>query len=140
MQTKKDALIRRQIQRREEQLVRKNERLIAANEHQKEYRLYEEYTNQRRQQNNLRRKNILQAHIEQKRLEADPPSSHDYYFAAARNRNRLKRKASMTSFVSFDDDISCCGSTFDLVSIASGKKSSKNIINCFIHFSYQNYF
>jgi len=125
MQAKKDALIRRQIQRREEQLIKKNDRLTAAIERQNEYRLYEEYIAQRRQEDEVRRKTILQAHIEQKRFERDPPSSHDYYFAAARNRNRLKRKASMTSFVSFDDDVSCGGSTFDLFSSASGKKSSK---------------
>ncbi|CAF0857536.1 unnamed protein product, partial [Rotaria sordida] len=123
MQAKKDALIRRQIQRREEQLIKKNERLTTAIDNQNEYRLYEEYIAQRRQENDLRRKTILQAHIEQKRFEADPPSSNDYYFAAARNRNRLKRKASMQSFVSFDDDISYGGSTFDLFSTASGKKS-----------------
>lgn len=125
MQAKKDALIRQQIQRREEQLIKRNERITAAIENQNEYRLYEEYTAQRRLKNDHRRKTILQAHMEQKRLEADPPSSNDYYFAAARNRNRLKRKASMTSFVSFDDDVSYGGSTFDLFSTASGKKSSK---------------
>jgi hypothetical protein len=125
MQAKKDSLIRRQIQRREEQLIKKNERLISAIEHQNEYRLYEEYTGQRRQEDNRRRKTILQAHLEQKRFEADPPSPNDYYFAAARNRNRLKRKASMTSFVSLDDDASFGGSTFDLFSSASGKKSGK---------------
>lgn len=123
MQAKKDALIRRQIQRREEQLIRKNNRLTAAIERQNEYRLYEEYIAQRRQDNDIRRKTILQSHLEQKRLERDPPSTHDYYFAAARNRNRLKRKASMTSFVSFDDEVSYGGSTFDLFSSASGKKS-----------------
>jgi hypothetical protein len=126
MQAKKEALIRRQIQRREEQLIRKNNRLTEAIERQNEYRLYEEYTAQRRQVDNRRRKTILQAHIEQKRLERDPPSSHDYYFAAARNRNRLKRKASMTSFVSVDDNASFGGSTFDLISSVSGKKSSKS--------------
>ncbi|CAF4318971.1 unnamed protein product [Rotaria socialis] len=125
MQTKKDALIRRQIQRREEQLIKKNERLVTAIDNQNECRLYEEYTAQRRQETDFRRKTILQAHVEQKRLEADPPSSNDYYFAAARNRNRLKRKASMTSFVSFDDDVSCGGSTFDLFSTASGKKTTQ---------------
>ncbi|CAM4789138.1 unnamed protein product [Rotaria magnacalcarata] len=125
MQAKKDALIRRQIQRREEQLIKKNERLITAIDNQNECRLYEEYTAQRRQETDFRRKTILHAHIEQKRLEADPPSSNDYYFAAARNRNRLKRKASMTSFVSFDDDVSCGGSTFDLFSTASGKKPTQ---------------
>ncbi|CAF3965349.1 unnamed protein product, partial [Rotaria sp. Silwood2] len=123
MQAKKDTLIRRQIQRREEQLIKKNERLTVAIDSQSEYRLYEEYIAQRRQENDVRRKTILQAHIEQKRFEADPPSSNDYYFAAARNRNRLKRKASMQSFVSFDDDISYGGSTFDLFSTTSGKKS-----------------
>jgi hypothetical protein len=126
MQAKKDALIRRQIQRREEQLIRKNNRLTAAIERQSDYRLYEEYTAQRRQEDDHRRKVILQGHMEQKRLERDPPSSHDYYFAAARNRNRLKRKASMTSFVSFDEDVSFGGSTFDLFSSASGKKSGKS--------------
>lgn len=125
MQKKKDFLIRRQIQRREEQLIKKNERLIAAAEHQNEYRLYEDFLSHRRQEDDQRRKTILQAHVEQKRREADPPSSHDYYFAAARRRHRLKRKASMTSFVSFDDEISFGGSTFDLFSTASGKKPSK---------------
>ncbi|CAF4636420.1 unnamed protein product, partial [Rotaria magnacalcarata] len=48
MQAKKDALIRRQIQRREEQLIKKNERLITAIDNQNECRLYEEYTAQRR--------------------------------------------------------------------------------------------
>jgi hypothetical protein len=125
MQARKDALIRRQIQRREEQIIRKNNRLTAAIDRQNEYRLYEEYTAQRRQEDDRRRKTILQAHLEQKRLERDPPSSHDYYFAAARNRNRLKRKASMTSFATYDDERSFGGSTFDLFSSASGKKSSK---------------
>jgi len=125
MQAKKDALIRRQIQRREEQLIKKNDRLTVAIERQNEYRFYEEYIAQRRQDNELRRKTILQAHIEQKRLERDPPSSHDYYFDAARNRNRLKHKASMTSVLSVDDNASFGGSTFDLFSSASGKKSSK---------------
>lgn len=124
MQAKKDALIRRQIQRREEQLIRKNNRLTTAIEKQNEYRLYEEYIAQRRQDDEVRRKTILQAHVEQKRLERDPPSSNDYYFAAARNRNRLKRKASMQSFVSCDDEVSFGGSTFDLFSSASGKKSN----------------
>lgn len=126
MQAKKEALIRRQIQRREEQLIRKNNRLIAAIDRQNEYRLYEGYTSQPRQEEEHRRKVILHAHMEQKRLERDPPSSHDYYFAAARDRSRLKRKASMTSFVSFDDERSLCGSTFDLLSSTSGKKSSKS--------------
>jgi len=133
MQAKKDALIRQQIQRREVQLIKKNERLTAAIERQNEYRLYEEYTAQRRQNNDLRRATILQSHKEQKRLEADPPSSHDYYFAAARNRDRLKRKASMTSFVSFDD-VSYGGSTFDLFSSASGKKSSKHHLLLFFKY------
>ncbi|CAF1393490.1 unnamed protein product [Adineta ricciae] len=124
MQAKKEALIRRQILRREAQLIRKNERLTSAYERQNEYRLYEEYTAHRRQETDLRRNTILQAHKEQKRLEADPPSSSDYYFAAARSRNRLKRKTSMTSFVSFDD-VSFGDSTFDLISIASGKKSNQ---------------
>lgn len=127
MQAKKEALIRRQIQRREEQIIRKNNRLIAAMDRQNECRLYEEYTAQRRQEDDRRRRTILEAHMEQKRLERDPPSSHDYYFAAARNRNRLKRKASMTSFVSFDDERSLNGSTFDLFSSASGKKSSRKL-------------
>ena len=126
MQTKKDLLIRRQIQRREEQLIKKNERLMAAAEHQTDYRLYEDYVAQRRQEDDLRRKTILHAHVEQKRFEADPPSSHDYYFTAARTRHRLKRKASMTSFVSFDDQASFGGSTFDLFSSATGKKSSNS--------------
>lgn len=123
---KKDLLIRRQIQRREEQLIKKNERLMAATEHQTDYRLYEDYIAQRRQEDDLRRKTILRAHVDQKRFEADPPSSHDYYFDAARTRHRLKRKASMTSFVSFDDRASFGGSTFDLFSSASGKKSSNS--------------
>jgi len=123
MQAKKDALIRRQIQRREQQIIRKNHRLTAAIERQNEFRLYEEYTAQRRSNDDRRRRTILQAHLEQKRLERDPPSAHDYYFAAARNRNRLKRKASMQSFVSFDDDGSLGGSTFDIFSSMSGKKS-----------------
>ncbi|CAF4400693.1 unnamed protein product, partial [Adineta steineri] len=89
MQARKEALIRRQIQRREQQMLKKNQRLTDAIERQNEYRLYEEYTAQRRQENDLRRTTILQAHKEQKRLEADPPSSHDYYFTAARTRNRL---------------------------------------------------
>lgn len=126
MQMKKDLLIRRQIQRREEQLIKKNERLMAAAENQNEYRLYEDYLAQRRQEEERRRQTILQAHIDQKRREADPPSSHDYYFAAARTRHRLKRKASMNSFVSFDDEISFGGSTFDLFSTTSGKKPSKD--------------
>lgn len=126
MQEKREALIRRQIRRREQQLIRKNNRLIAAIDRQNEYRLYEEYTAQRRQEDERRRKTILHAHMEQKRLERDPPSSHDYYFAAARNRTRLKRKASMTSFVSCDDERSLGGSTFDLFSSTSGKKSSKS--------------
>ncbi|UJR23281.1 hypothetical protein I4U23_026298 [Adineta vaga] len=124
MQARKEALIRRQILRRETQLIRRNERLTTAYERQNEYRLYEEYTSQRRQETDLRRNTILQAHKEQKRLEADPPSIHDYYFAAARNRSRLKRKASVTSFVSYDD-VSFGDSTFDLISIASGKKSNQ---------------
>ena len=124
MQARKNALIRRQIIRREEQMIRRNERLTSAFERQNEYRLYEEYTAHRRHEHDLRRNTILQAHKEQKRLEADPPSSHDYYFAAVQSRNRLKRKASMTSFVSYDD-VSFGDSTFDLISIASGRKSSK---------------
>ncbi|CAF1188514.1 unnamed protein product [Adineta steineri] len=123
MQARKEALIRRQIQRREQQMLKKNQRLTDAIERQNEYRLYEEYTAQRRQENDLRRTTILQAHKEQKRLEADPPSSHDYYFTAARTRNRLKRKASMTSFMSFDD-VSYGESTFDLMSNTSGRKSN----------------
>ena len=126
MQAKRDALIRRQIRRREEQLTKRNERLSSAAEQQSEYRLYEEYMSHRRQEDESRRKTILLAHVEQKRLEADPPSNHDYYFAAARNRHRLKRKASMTSFVSFDDDTSFGGSTFDLISSASGRKSGND--------------
>ena len=126
MQAKRDALIRRQIRRREEQLAKRNERLSSAADQQSEYRLYEEYMSHRRQEDESRRKTILHAHVEQKRLEADPPSNHDYYFAAARNRHRLKRKASMTSFVSFDDDTSFGGSTFDLISSASGRKSGND--------------
>ena len=132
MQKKKDLLIRRQIQRREQQLIRKNQRLMAAAELPNDYRLYEDYLNQRRQDDERRRKTILQAHVEQKRREADPPSSHDYYFAAARTRHRLKRKPSMTSFVSFDDEISCGGSTFDLYAGSNGKKSSRTHLSLFM--------
>jgi hypothetical protein len=110
MQAKKDTLLHRQIQRREEQLNKKTERQTEAAERHDEYRLFEEYLSQRRQENDQRRTNILQAHVEQKRLEADPPTSNDYYFAAARNRNRLKRKSSMSSFLSCDDDLSYTGS------------------------------
>jgi hypothetical protein len=110
MQTKKDTLLRRQIQRREEQIIKKTERQAEAAELHDEYRLFEEYLSQRRQEDEQRRSSILQAHVEQKRFESDPPSNNDYYFAAARNRNRLKRKASLTSFVSFDDDLSCTSS------------------------------
>ncbi|CAF2746236.1 unnamed protein product [Rotaria sp. Silwood2] len=106
MQTKKDALVRRQSQRREEQLIKKQERQVEAAERHDEFRLFEEYLSQRRQEDDQRRTNILQAHIEQKRFENDPMSSNDYYFAAARNRNRLKRKSSMSSFLSFDDELS----------------------------------
>jgi len=106
MQAKKDALLRRQVERREEQIFKKTERQAEAAERQDEYRLFEEYLSQRRQEDEQRRTNILQAHIEQKRLESNPPSTNDYYFAAARNRNRLKRKASLTSFMSYDDDLS----------------------------------
>lgn len=104
MQTKKDELIRRQIERRNEQLAKKNERQIIAAERQDEYRLFEDYLAQRREEDEQRRKKILTAHIDQKRLDADPPSSHDYYFTAARRRNRLKRKASLSSFLSFEED------------------------------------
>ena len=114
MQEKKDALIRRQIQRREEQLIKKSERQAAAAERQDEYRLFEEYISQRRQEDDHRRTSILHAHVEQKRLEADPPSTNDYYFAAARSRNRLKRKASLSSFVSFDDELSYADSSLDI--------------------------
>ena len=114
MQEKKDALIRRQIQRREEQLVKKNERQIEAAERLDEYRLFEEYLAQRRHESDQRRTTILQAHQEQKRLEADPPSANDHYFAAAaRRRNRLKRKPSITSCLSFDDELSFTGSSLD---------------------------
>jgi hypothetical protein len=106
MQAKKDILLRRQIQRREEQLMKQTDRQVEAAERHDEYRLFEEYLSQRRQQNDQRRTNILQAHVEQKRFEADQPSSNDYYFAAARNRNRLKRKASISSFLSYDDELS----------------------------------
>jgi len=106
MQAKKDVLLRRQIQRREEQLIKKTERQAEASERHNEYHLFEQYLSHQRQEIDQRRSNILQAHIEQKRFEADPPSSNDYYFAAARNRNCLKRKASISSFLSFDDDLS----------------------------------
>lgn len=106
MQAKKDILLRRQIQRREEQSLKKTERQAEAADRHNEYRLFEEYLSQRRQENDQYRTNLLQAHIEQKRFESDPPSSNDYYFAAAQNRNRLKRKASISSFLSFDDDLS----------------------------------
>ncbi|UJR25628.1 hypothetical protein I4U23_006980 [Adineta vaga] len=110
MEAKKEALLRRQTQRREQLLSKRTERQAEAAENFDEYRLFEEYLAQRRQDEEQRRSTILQAHIEQKRAEADPPSSHDYYFAAARNRNRLKRKSSITSFLSLDDDLSCTGS------------------------------
>lgn len=87
-------------------MIKKKERQAEANEHCDEYRLFEEYLAHRRHEDEQRRTNILQAHLEQKRLETDPISSNDYYFAAARNRNRLKRKSSISSFVSFDDDLS----------------------------------
>ena len=104
MQTKRDALMRRQIERREEQLVKKSERQVIAAERQDEYRLFEEYLAHRREDAEQRRKTILHAHLDQKRLEADPPSSHDYYFSVAQRRNRLKRKSSLSSFFSFDED------------------------------------
>jgi hypothetical protein len=122
MQAKKDTLIRRQIQRRKEQLMKKSERQTTAAEHQDEYRLFEDYLTQRRQEDDQRRTTILQAHVEQKRFESDPLSTHDYYFAAARNRNRLKRKASIQSFLSIDDDMSYNDSSFDLFS--TNKSSS----------------
>ncbi|CAF1445500.1 unnamed protein product [Rotaria magnacalcarata] len=106
IQAKKDALIQRQNQRREEQLIKKQARQVEAAENCNEYRLFEEYLTQRRQEDERRRTNILQAHMEQKRLETDPLSSHDYYFAAARQRERLKRKPSISSFLSLDDDLS----------------------------------
>jgi hypothetical protein len=106
MQARKDALLRRQVERREEQIFKKTERQAEAAERHDEYRLFEEYLSQRRQEDEQRRTSILQAHIDQKRLESNPPSSNDYYFAAARNRDRLKRKASLTSCISFDDDLS----------------------------------
>jgi hypothetical protein len=110
MQAKKDTLLHHQLQRREEQLIRKTERQAEAAERHDEYRLFEEYLSQRRQEDDQRRTNILQAHIEQKRFESDPPLSNDYYFARARNRNNLKRKSSISSFLSFDDDLSYTGS------------------------------
>jgi hypothetical protein len=106
MQAKKDVLLRRQIQRREGQLIKKTERQAEASERHNEYHLFEQYLSHQRQETDQRRSNILQAHIEQKRFEADRPSSNDYYFAAARNRNCLKRKASISSFLSYDDDLS----------------------------------
>jgi hypothetical protein len=158
MQAKKDELLRRQIQRREEQLVKKTERQAEAAERHDEYRLFEEYLSQRRQENDQRRTNILQAHIEQKRLEADPPSSNDYYFAAARNRNRLKRKASISSCLSYDDDLSYSGSLnlfqtpkrnltrFDLVSpsliastTASRSKMNRAASSCSINGHYDSF-
>ncbi|CAF1387872.1 unnamed protein product [Adineta ricciae] len=110
MQAKREALLRRQTQRHEKLLSKRTERQAEAAENFDEYRLFEEYLAQRRQEDEQRRSNILQAHLEQKRAEADPPSSNDYYFAAARTRNRLKRKSSITSFLSLDDDLSCTGS------------------------------
>ncbi|CAF0748452.1 unnamed protein product [Rotaria sp. Silwood1] len=109
MQAKKDDLLRRQNQRREEQLMKKQERQAESAERYDEYRLFEEYLSQRRQEDDQRRTNILQAHIEQKRFETDPLLSNDYYFAAARNRNRLKRKSSISSFLSFDDELTYNG-------------------------------
>ncbi|CAF1213692.1 unnamed protein product [Rotaria sordida] len=106
MQAKKDALLRRQNQRREEQSIKNQERQEEAAERYDEYRLFEEYLSQRRQDEDQRRTNILQSHIEQKRFDIDSLSSNDYYFAAARNRNRLKRKSSISSFHSFDDELS----------------------------------
>jgi len=110
MQAKKDALLRRQIERREDILNKRTDRQAEAAERHDEYRLFEEYLAYRRQEDEQRRKTILKAHLDQKRLAADPPSSNDYYFATARARNRLKRKASVTSFLSLDDDLSYTGS------------------------------
>lgn len=121
MQAKKDTLLHRQIQRREQQLIKKTERQVEAAERHDEYHLFEEYLSQRRQETDQRRANILQAHMEQKRLEFDPPSlSNDYYFATARKRHHLKRKSSLSSFLSYDDDLSY---TSSLNLLATPKRS-----------------
>lgn len=158
MQAKRDALLRRQIQRREEQLTKKNDRQVEAAERHDEFRLFEEYLSQRRQETDHHRQNILQAHLEQKRFEADPPSSNDYYFAAARHRHRLKRKSSTTSLLSLDDDFSCNGSfnllctpkrsltRFDLISAsltapttASRSKMNRAASTCEINGHYESF-
>ncbi|CAF0751247.1 unnamed protein product [Didymodactylos carnosus] len=110
MQRKKDALIRRQIQRREEQLQKKVERQSIFAKRQEEYRLFEEFMSQRRNDDNLRRNAILQAHVEQKRMEADPDTNRNY------NITRLRRKASSvynSSLCGLGDENSF-GSNFDL--------------------------
>lgn len=112
MQAKRDSLLRRQIQRREELLNKRIERQVEAAERHDEYRLFEEYISHRKQETDQRRTNILQSHLEQKRSEANPPSSNDCYFTPTRMRNRLKRKPSVTSFLSMDDDLSYTGSTY----------------------------
>lgn len=158
MQAKKEALLRRQIQRREEQLMKKTERQVEAVERHDEYRLFEEYVSQRRRNTDAHRQHILQAHLEQKRLESDPPSSNDYYFAAARHRHRLKRKSSMTSLFSLDDDLSYNGSfnfigtpkrsltRFDLISpsltaptTASRSKMNRAASTCDINEHYHSF-
>lgn len=114
MQAKKDALIRRQIQRREEQILKNSARKLAASEQNDEYRLFEEYLNQRRNEEEQRRSAILRAHVDQKRLEADPIRSEDLYFGSTRRRNRLKRKPSLSSFLSFDEDLTLNGSSLEI--------------------------
>jgi len=155
IQTKKETFLRHQMQRREEQLMKKAERQIDANERQNEHRLFEEYLAQRRHETNKQRSNILQAHLEQKRFEFDPLSTNDYYFAAARNRQRLKRKTSLSSFFSVDDDLSYSSSLnqvqtpkrsltrFDLMSpsltaptAASKSKMNRAASSCHIHRGY----
>ena len=109
MQVKKEAFLRQQSRCREEQLIKKEERQAEAAERLDEYRLFEAYLARERKEEDQRRTNILQTHIERKRLEANAPPSHDYCFTAARNLNRLKRKSSISSF-SLDDNPSCTGS------------------------------
>lgn len=106
MQAKRDTLLQRQHERREEQLVKKHERQMQQDERYDEYHLFEEYLAQRRQVEEQRRDSILKAHLEQKRFESGSQFSNNYYFAAAQNRQRLKRKPSVSSFLSFDDDLS----------------------------------
>ena len=158
MQAKKDALLRQQIHRREEQLLKKTERQAEAAERHDEYRLFEEYLSQRRRNTDAHRQHILQGHLEQKRVEADPPSSNDYYFAAARQRHCLKRKSSTTSLFSLNDELSYNGSfgilctpkrsltRFDLISpsliaptTASRSKMNRAASTCDINEHYDSF-